>query len=1117
MPQKPSYSYRLRTLTVEGIADYRLAHLPPDGGENGALVLPMYEPTTYDTVVSGESLHAENAFCYQLLMHLSGEDADLFERLRQDRNALTNELLYLNFSATLSSANPLTADGARQLLEEGLSLRLAPNAEPVHFVPFDKSGSMSRTNRICFLRAEHKAAMDKRLMLDMAGFTVNLSKMYAYRGLYLSDAVRVSGLDLNEDTVIVLPDKIVKKQKAVPVLTAEAEKPDKPDLWNTKTAEQKPEINAFDGEGFVSPAWAKQLASAAGARGATSFQVRMPLVKGMLHQVDWSAFFDQELDCAGTVLEVTDAFGFRRDLRKAQILLTESMFKCGSWLRKVCDTEDQRLLAQDRDRQDRIDPMAYYFDRFRRYQHGLYISNTDKSVTSNTGWTRLNYQFLNPLALQSGDLEALAKQHFERLEALRQDAGLAAAEAVEQDDPDPEQAPEEDRSPLVSSGSAWAMALLKNPDFCTDRTVKQMAESLYLARLKDTAEGKLLSRGCCRFLSGDLLGLLYTTAKRSWLNGVKLLECRADQLKAVGDARLAESKFYLPGVGRLNPKRTYPLLRNPHLSRNEECALYPLVPNERAKRPVGRLYQTYFSHLTGVVMIAQNTLTAMALSGADFDGDLVKVFFDPVINNAICREVYDDEMPRSRRLPVVVIPALSAANRTIPEKVDPDTIKDTFNSRVGHLSNLAFKFGEAEYWRGEEQFQNRAAECTILTGLEIDAAKTGRHPDLETIEDAGKKLNKDTGRYLSDLRELRALRRYRKDWNAVPIDGGYQIIRGSSTRRIRASEDPPYVQNLPAIYLRQLTAQPPASEAAETEAERRNNKTAQLFTFDRAAPAEPDPAIRREVRGGLLALRAVLAAASERSSAVSMQESGRYGGRARSILIQQYGSQAASIDAAHPEWIAEQIYEQARRELLRCFLDRSENRIDPAPARACLDRIISEKWQFAVGDARRAMLENLTDGSLSEPVRTLLLNFRCGGWCLLYYLVKDIWLRLRVLLYDEGNTLTPPENAVHVPERDLAQYQRCYAVLSEQYLSDIRRRADASLWKRDLNDIFRRRLEALRPEHLTPEAWAEQQLWYVYRECSGADRGHKLFWELFSWREIEPYILERKEAEANAG
>ena len=163
------------------------------------------------------------------------------------------------------------------------------------------------------------------------------------------------------------------------------------------------------------------------------------------------------------------------------------------------------------------------------------------------------------------------------------------------------------------------------------------------------------------------------------------------------------------------------------------------------------------------------------------------------------------------------------------------------------------------------------------------------------------------------------------------------------------------------------------------------------------------------------------------------------------------------------------------------------------------------------------MLENLTDGSLSEPVRTLLLNFRCGGWCLLYYLVKDIWLRLRVLLYDEGNTLTPPENAVHVPERDLAQYQRCYAVLSEQYLSDIRRRADASLWKRDLNDIFRRRLEALRPEHLTPEAWAEQQLWYVYRECSGADRGHKLFWELFSWREIEPYILERKEAKANAG
>lgn len=1117
MPKNRICSYRLRTLTVEGIADYRLAHLPSDGGEEPALVLPMYEPTTYDTVVSGESLHAENALCYQLLLHLAGGDAGAFEHLRRDQNVLKDELLYLNFSSTLSSTDSLTADGARRLLEEGLSLRFAPNAEPVRFVPFDKSGSMSRTNRICFLRAERKAAMDRRLMLDMSGFTVNLSKMYAYRGLYLSDAVRASGLELNENTVIVLPDKLVKKQKAVPVLTAEAEDPAKPDLWSTRIAEQKPEINAFDGEGFVSPMWAEKLASAAGARGASSFQVRMPFVKGMLHQVDWPAFFDEELDCAGAVLEVTDAFGFRRDLRSAQILLTESMFKCGSWLRKVCAAEDQRLLAQDPERRERIDPMAYYFDRFCHYHHGLYISNTDKSVTSNTGWTRLNYQFLNPLALEPGDMESLAETHFARLEVLRKDAGLAAAEAVEQDDPDPEQAPDEDRSPLISSGSAWAMALLKNPDFHTDHTVSQMAESLYLARLKDTAEGKLLARGCCRFLSGDLLGLLYTIAKRSQRSGVKLTECRAELLSAVGNARLAESKFYLPGAKRLNPKRTYPLLRNPHLSRNEECALYPLVPNERAKHPVGRLYQSYFSHLTGVVMIAQNTLTAMALSGADFDGDLAKVFFDPIVNNAICRAVYDDQKPRGRSLPVVVIPALSAANRPIPEQVDPDTIKDTFNSMVGHLSNLAFKFGEAEYWRGQEQFQNRAAECTILTGLEIDAAKTGRHPDLNVIEAAGKELGKNAGKFLADLQEIRTLRRYRRDWTVAETDDGYEILRGSHSHRIRACEDAPYVQNLPAIYLRRLTAQPEAPAREEATAEHVTNTTAQLFTFDRAAPAEPDPAIRREIRGALFALQAVLAAASERSEAISQQESGNFGGRARNTLIQMYGSQTAPIDPAHPEWIAEQVFEKARREVLQFFLDQTGNRIDPAPAKACLDRIIAEKWQFTAGEERRAMLQCLTGGSLSESVQALLLNFHCGGYRLLYLIVKEIWLRLRVLQYDVQQTLTPPEGAVAVPEKDLEPYQRCYAEMSRQYLADIRTRAEASLWKNNLNDLFRRRLEALRPESVTPEAWAEQSLWYVYRVCSGADTNHKLFWELFSWKQLEPFILDRKEVQANAG
>ena len=79
--------------------------------------------------------------------------------------------------------------------------------------------------------------------------------------------------------------------------------------------------------------------------------------------------------------------------------------------------------------------------------------------------------------------------------------------------------------------------------------------------------------------------------------------------------------FYLSGWRGygLQKDNYYGVLRNPHLSRNEQCALRPFSSN---------IYNKYFGGLKGVIMTGYESIVPTALSGADFDGDMVKVVFD---------------------------------------------------------------------------------------------------------------------------------------------------------------------------------------------------------------------------------------------------------------------------------------------------------------------------------------------------------------------------------------------------------------------------------------------------------------------------------------------------------
>ena len=99
----------------------------------------------------------------------------------------------------------------------------------------------------------------------------------------------------------------------------------------------------------------------------TSFQIRMPYVKGMLHQVDFKDFFKR----AGTKV-IKDIWGKNHPVENVDIILTKSQFKGYGWLR------DNRMTWED------------YWKAFSKYDHALYITNVSKEKPE--AYTELNYQ-----------------------------------------------------------------------------------------------------------------------------------------------------------------------------------------------------------------------------------------------------------------------------------------------------------------------------------------------------------------------------------------------------------------------------------------------------------------------------------------------------------------------------------------------------------------------------------------------------------------------------------------------------------------------------------------------------------------------------------------------------
>lgn len=710
----------------------------------------------------------DNALFYQTMCVLHG-DAFTGAPEGQLVTDLSDVIFYMDFSGTFDRSGArkkyrIRQEKAKALFRpEGVSLDFGSG--PHRYLAFERSGSMSRQARLSFIREDFYDAVRRRIMMDMTIGSCQLSKIYAYNGLMLSSGIRIDGIGIDRPHRVVVVDNPVRTPPPTEVITVEDD--------GTQNSTRKyhrvetmaaVEVTCFDGEGLISKQYARLVdEKLCGKKVHTSFQIRMPYVKGMLHEVDFKDYLDRS--GADTI---TDLWGVQHPIQKVDIILTKSTFKGCGWL------NESGMSWED------------YWAVFRKYRHALYITNVSKEKPEKT--TELNYQFLNTVSLKADEFRPadlpdgwdhspeedprnwltkqteLAYYSFCADESFRQNYFLEKLERVSWW--------ERHRG----KDQILAAVLKKNPRFIN--------EPVYAKRLEDEADkiveqyavGRLIVAGDNRYLSGDLLDFLnrLPVAKTGTSKKANtFIDFRWVQT-------LNHQNFFAPGAA-YEPGHVCTLLRNPHIARNEEMQLYPI--KER-----GYLYDQYLGHLTDVVMVGYSSLAAERLGGADYDGDMIKTISDSLLNDCVKRNIHHDPprprsiFSRSHNLPLLMIPTAQPQIRSADDwEARFETVRSTFSSRVGQICNAALDrsiiaYNENSDAEERERCREETETLAILTGLEIDSAKSGIRPDLDEYLTHKTVRRSDFLKYKTLVEEMETRRAWYEPTHAAKVKAFFKKV-----------------------------------------------------------------------------------------------------------------------------------------------------------------------------------------------------------------------------------------------------------------------------------------------------------------------------------------------------
>ena len=908
--------YRIYLLSAKTILSYAKE-------EGGAVTIALNRDATRRCQLSGRQEQEENALFFQIQCALHGDGFTPTEEsgVVEDLSAV---LCYVDFSG-IFDRNPASPRVARlqALAEElfrpeGVTLDLGDG--PRQYAAFERSNSMSRMGRLSFLRADLWETVRRRIMLDLELGRCQLSKLYAYNGLMLSTGTRVEGMEIDRPHRVIVVDNHALQRSARVITVEDVGGTDSVRRYQRVERAEDFFVTEFDGEGLISKEYAARLNKALGGR-HTSFQMRLPFVKGMLHQVDFHDFFLS----AGTT-HLTDLWGVSHPVEKVDVILTKSMFKGYGWLAENGKSWED------------------YWTAFRKYRHALYVTNVSKERPQ--GFTQLNYQFLTTLSMTGEEFRPRdLPDGWEH--SPKEDARQWLTKATETEYYKLRADAAYRRQAFTRQAGWWGAdrksrayllgkLLEKNPAFIGESVYQEQLEAMAQRLLKDYALGRLQVAGDARFLSGDLLRFLVMLLD---VVPEKLTKSQRTFLSVALSTEFQGHAFYAPQPG-YKGKSACTILRNPHIARNEEILLDPY-------RPVEQMRKHYLGHLTDVVMVSSTMYAAERLGGADFDGDMVKTIADPIVNRCVERNYESEKLDNIDNLPFLKIPSIEARIQDAGDWRARQTVRDTFSSRVGQISNAALArsviaYNENSQAEERQQAREEVETLAILTGLEIDSAKSGVKPDLSPYLGRSRKQKNLflTCKYLMNgqaEKKKRAAFLSSTDWERV----------NSNLERL------PYL----AWQLEEHT--PKLREPSQPDEV--------LFTFAQ------DPQWKEK-----------LPQAARKLVEEMVLEYQRCLGRIRV-------SMAPVREQPHRTDVERILYARGQEELVTAEeLYAAFSALEPEQVTALLEQIREQAWQFLPPGEREDFLREHLPGDIADAYGELLCDFRAGGYRILGDLLLDV-------------------------------------------------------------------------------------------------------------------------------
>ena len=398
------------------------------------------------------------------------------------------------------------------------------------------------------------------------GYKFIPAKLSAYFALQCSASISVPW-----PRIIVVNDAEVKFKDVVRIVTDSGNEENP--IWPTVSEPQEVEIEAdvSDGMGFISPEmsakWAKSLNE--GDEPLSGYNTRCAFVKGMVFTVPFVRFAEE----VARTYVITDAWGDKRDIRDADVILTTSMLKL--W--------------------DSYDGFEDYYENCMKNEYDFCIAKSSPRELRNVHTT--NYQYLQDFTFTDEQINDLVSPTVTKIkECLGLDwkklilymcgAGLDEKNVLSMD-------------PMCKS-------IMANPELIKDPYVRSKVSRMIQKRINSAKIGVLDVAGDYAILGNDPYSLLQHIFGMEITGLMKAGECYH---KYWTDKNVDEIVLF----------------RAPMTS-HENVQKLKVVASDEMKK--------WYGYIKTCCLINSWDTTAMRLNGADYDSDTVFSTNNEILLNA---------------------------------------------------------------------------------------------------------------------------------------------------------------------------------------------------------------------------------------------------------------------------------------------------------------------------------------------------------------------------------------------------------------------------------------------------------------------------------------------------